>query len=141
MRISAPQELPAGERGPAEHEDSAGEPGHHARVRAKAGRANATTSAAPRMSMTAQPTAAPAIPGTAYMTKLTISPQSAGPTTRPCARADNSSSWRSAVRTTTNPTVASAASSAASRSKPGRTDGSTITATALASSLQVGRGD
>ena len=48
-----------------------------------------------------QPATAPARPGSAYMMRLTTTPQIAGPTTRPCASATRSSVSRSATRTMT----------------------------------------
>ena len=83
-------------------------------------------SPAPIASVTHQPTAAPASPGTTYRTKLVITPQRAGPTAKPCASAISSSLCRSATRTTTKPTAASAVSSASSNSRPGTDPGSMV---------------
>ena len=65
------------------------------------------------------------------MTTLTIRPQRARPTARPCASAMRSSVCPSATRTTTKPMAASTTSSAASSTSPGITDGSTGIAVAF----------
>ncbi len=72
-----------------------------ARSRGRIGSRARQTRTAASASTNIQPATAPARPGSAYIIRLTATPQIAGPTTSPCASATRSSVSRSATRTTT----------------------------------------
>ena len=70
-------------------------------IRGRIGSAERQPSTADSPSTNTQPAIAPGIPGSAYITRLTTTPQIAGPTTSPCASASRWSVSRSATRTIT----------------------------------------
>ena len=86
-RIRDCQKLPVGERDPEERQSGDGERRRRAQPRANRLRGAPYQDYVASASTNIQPAIAPAIPGSAYITRLTTTPQMAGPTTSPCASA------------------------------------------------------